>query len=169
MGTAIHREHGDRSITAAVLTVTTSRTLATDKTGELIRRELEKEGHRVVDHRLAPDHIFAITSALRDILTTHAPRVVLVNGGTGISPTDVTIEAVRPLLDKEMPAFSALFAHLSFEEVDTAALLSRAMAGTLDSSLIFCLPGSSRACKLALAQLILPELSHMAAHAAGKV
>ena len=169
MGTQSHRKHAPQSITAAVLTVTTSRTPDTDKTGKLIRKMLEQEGHQVLGHLLVADDAFAITRALREILSTHAPRAVVVNGGTGISPTDVTIEAVRPMLDKEMPAFSVLFAQLSYEEVDTAALLSRALAGTVDTSLVFCLPGSSRACKLALSRLILPELSHMAAHAAGEV
>jgi molybdenum cofactor biosynthesis protein B len=88
----------------------------------------------------------------------------LVNGGTGISSGDVTIEALRPLFQKEMTAFGILFAQLSFEEIDSAAILSRAAAGIIGSTAVFCMPGSLAACKLACKNLVFPELGHVAKH-----
>jgi molybdenum cofactor biosynthesis protein B len=85
-------------------------------------------------------------------------------GGTGISPKDVTIEAVRPLFEKELTAFGTLFTQLSFEEIDSAAILSRATAGIIKQTMIFCMPGSIKACKLACNSLIFPELGHLLKH-----
>ena len=85
-------------------------------------------------------------------------------GGSGISPKDVTIEAVKPLFEKELTAFGVLFAQLSFEEIDSAAILSRATAGIANNSIIFCMPGSIKACKLACKNLIFPELGHILKH-----
>ena len=89
---------------------------------------------------------------------------VLVTGGTGIADKDVTIEAIKPLFAKEMTAFGAIFAQLSYEVVDSAAILSRAAAGIIGSSVVFCMPGSKKACQLACKALIFPELGHVVAH-----
>ena len=86
------------------------------------------------------------------------------SGGTGISPKDVTIEAVKPLFSKELTAFGPLFAQLSFEEIDSAAILSRATAGIINQSIVFCMPGSINACKTACKNLIFPELGHLLKH-----
>ena len=86
------------------------------------------------------------------------------SGGTGISPKDVTIEAVRPLFSKELTGFGPIFAQLSFEQIDSAAILSRATAGIIKNSVVFCMPGSIKACKLACNELIFPELGHLIKH-----
>ena len=92
------------------------------------------------------------------------PRAVLLTGGTGISSRDVTIEAVSPLFRKELTAFGPLFTQLSFEEIDSAAILSRATAGVVGNTILFCMPGSLAACKLACKELIFPELGHLVKH-----
>jgi molybdopterin adenylyltransferase len=118
----------------------------------------------VVCHRVIPDDAPAIAAAVREILRDLSPHALLLTGGTGISPKDVTIEAIRPLLTKELTAFGVLFSQLSFEEIDSAALLSRATAGVIDNALVFCMPGSLKACKLACNALIFPELGHLVRH-----
>ena len=88
----------------------------------------------------------------------------MITGGTGITPTDVTIEAIKPFFSKEMTAFGAIFAQLSYEEIDSAATLSRAAAGVIGGTAVFCMPGSKKACQLACRALIFPELGHVVAH-----
>ncbi len=167
MGVFGHRRAAAKTVSAAVLTVSTSRTLARDESGRWIAKALAKEGHKVLDHRVVPDDVSAINLALSEILA-QAPQVICINGGTGITPTDVTIEAVSPLFDKTLPAFAALFAGLSFDQVDAAAVLSRAAAGLIGKTLVFCMPGSKKAVKLAMEGLILPDLAHFASHAGGR-
>ncbi|MFZ7127015.1 MAG: MogA/MoaB family molybdenum cofactor biosynthesis protein [Desulfobacterales bacterium] len=164
MGTHEHRKDAPRTLDVAVLTVSTTRGPAEDRSGRWIRKRAEREGHRVVDYRIVSDDAEAIKSAVMDIIESHGPHAVLVNGGTGISPTDVTIEAIRPLFTKELSAFGALFTHLSFEEIDSAAILSRATAGIIGHTAVFCMPGSLNACKLACKNLVFPELGHVAGH-----
>ncbi len=164
MGTQDHKDSAPVSVSAAVLTVSTSRSLDEDRSGAWIRTHLEQDGHNVLDHRVVPDDIREISAAIKEVLQHHAPQVILVNGGTGITPSDVTVEAVRPLFSKELTAFGALFAQLSYEEIGSAALLSRAVAGIMDNTLIFSMPGSLGACKLACTALIFPELGHLVKH-----
>lgn len=166
MGTTEHRKAAAKWVTAAVITVSTSRTIVNDESGLWIAKALEKEGHKVLAHRVVTDDQSAITQVLSEVLALD-PGVVLINGGTGITPTDVTIEAVSPLFDKHLPAFSALFAQLSFDQIDAAAVLSRAAAGLVGRSLVFCMPGSKKAVKLAMEGLILPEIAHFVSHARG--
>lgn len=153
-------------VTAAVVTVSTSRTIIDDESGLWMVKALEKEGHKVLVHRVVTDDEAAISRVVAEALALD-PQVVLINGGTGITPADVTIEAVSPLFDKRLPAFSALFAQLSFDEIDAAAVLSRAAAGLIGKSLVFCMPGSKKAVKLAMEGLILPEITHFVSHARG--
>ncbi len=98
------------------------------------------------------------------VIREHDPHAILVIGGTGISSADVTIEAIRPLFTKELTAFGPLFAQLSYEEIGSAAMLSRAMAGVVGETLVFCIPGSLNACKLACKELIFHELGHLVKH-----
>jgi molybdenum cofactor biosynthesis protein B len=97
-------------------------------------------------------------------IRSHDLKALLITGGTGITSTDVTIEAIRPLFAKEMTAFGAIFAQLSYEAIDSAALLSRAAAGVIGSTAVFCMPGSKKACQLACKALIFPELGHVVGH-----
>lgn len=165
MGTQAHKAAAPRHLNVAILTVSTTRSLAEDKSGQWMAKLAAKEGHEVVAHRVVTDDGPSIVAQLRQILADKQPHALLITGGTGIGPADVTIEAVRPLLSKELTAFGPLFAQLSYEEIDSAALLSRATAGLVDQSLVFCLPGSLKACKLACKALIFPELGHLMKHA----
>jgi len=145
--------------------MSSTRTFENDKSGLWIKKQAKKEGHEVVIHQVIPDDAHAITDALGHIIERIVPHAVIMTGGTGISPKDVTIEAVRPLFDKELTAFGPVFAQLSFEQIDSAAILSRATAGFIKSTAVFCIPGSLNACKLACSNLIFPELGHLIKHA----
>ena len=148
----------------AVLSVSSTRDLQTDTAGQWIAKRAGKEGHQVVGHQVVDDDRDAIREALLHLLADAAPQAVIVTGGTGITPKDVTIEAVRPLFTKEMTAFGPIFAQLSFEEIDSAAILSRATAGVIGDCIVFCIPGSLKACQLACKALIYPELGHACGH-----
>jgi molybdenum cofactor biosynthesis protein B len=163
MSTKKHKAHTPKSLKLAIVTVSTTRTLAEDKSGGWLRKRTEKK-HKVVFHDVVPDDKALIADTIERVIEEHRAQVILVNGGTGISPSDVTIEAIRPMFEKELSAFGPLFAQLSYEEIDSAALLSRATAGMVDQTLIFCLPGSLNACKLAWKELISPELGHLIKH-----
>lgn len=164
MGTKAHKRDAPQQLDVGVLTVSTTRTLAEDKSGAWIKRRAEKEGHSVVLHRVVPDDAATIAGAVLDSIATIAPQALILTGGTGISPRDVTIEAVKPYFNKELAAFGAIFSQLSFEQIDSAALLSRAAAGIIASTVVFCIPGSLNACKLACKALIFPELGHIIRH-----
>jgi molybdenum cofactor biosynthesis protein B len=164
MGNEEHKASAPKHLKVGVLSISTTRTLAEDKSGQWISKHLKKEGHQVVCHQVIPDDAPTITKTVLDVFRELSPHALLLTGGTGISPKDVTIEAVRPLLTKELTAFGVLFSQLSFEEIDAAAMLSRAVAGVIGTMLIFCMPGSLNACKLACNVLIFPELGHLVHH-----
>jgi molybdopterin adenylyltransferase len=165
MGVHEHKADVPRNLRIAILTVSTTRSIEEDKSGQWMARLAGREGHEVVDHRVVTDDAATIVTHVQEVLAAFRPHALLVTGGTGIGPADVTIEAVRPMLQKELSAFGPLFAQLSYEEIDSAALLSRATAGTIDNALVFCMPGSLNACKLACKALIFPELGHLVKHA----
>ena len=108
-----------------------------------------------------PDSRGILRASLNQLIRDKRIQAVITTGGTGLAPTDVTIETVQGMLDKELPGFNSLFMFLSYPQVKTASMLSRALAGTVKGKIIFCLPGSPRACKLAMESLILPELGHI--------
>ncbi|MFH0726293.1 MAG: molybdenum cofactor biosynthesis protein B [Pseudomonadota bacterium] len=164
MGTKEHKETAPDRVTVGIITVSTSRTLAEDQSGNWMSKQAKKEGHTVVHHTLVPDNLSLIRDTLLRVIRDFSPNVVLITGGTGISPKDLTIEAVRPLFSKELTAFGVLFAQLSYEEIDAAALLSRATAGIIYNSVVFSMPGSLKACKLACKNLIFPEMGHLVRH-----
>jgi molybdenum cofactor biosynthesis protein B len=164
MGTKEHKETAPDRVTVGIITVSTSRTLTEDQSGHWMSKQAKKEGHIVVHHTLIPDNLSLIRDTLLGVIRDYSPNVVLLTGGTGISPKDLTIEAVRPLFSKELTAFGVLFAQLSFEEIDSAALLSRATAGIIYNSVVFSMPGSLKACKLACKNLIFPEMGHLVRH-----
>lgn len=149
----------------ALLTVSDTRSEKTDKGGELLRSLVERSRHRVVSQGLVPDEGVRIRGAVETALAQPAVDVVLVTGGTGLSPRDVTIEAVTPLFEKGIPGFGELFRMLSFAEIGAAAMLSRATAGVVSGRAVFLLPGSPAALDLALSRLVLPELAHLLAQA----
>ncbi|KIX91114.1 molybdenum cofactor biosynthesis protein B [Staphylococcus microti] len=153
----------DREIRCAVLTVSDTRTIETDKGGQTVKALLETSNTVVQSehYRIVKDDKTEIQAQLREWLATDID-VIITTGGTGIAPRDVTIESVSPLLTKEIEGFGELFRYLSYtEDVGTRALLSRAVGGTISNKLIFCLPGSTGAVKLGMNKLILPELNHL--------
>jgi molybdenum cofactor biosynthesis protein B len=163
MSTKAHKTSTQKSLKLAIVTVSSTRSLAEDKSGLWMRKRAEKK-HKVVFHNVIPDNEEVIVDTIRTVIQEHAPHAILVTGGTGISPYDVTVEAVRPVFTKELTAFAPLFAQLSYEEIDSSALLSRATAGVVDRTMVFCMPGSLKACKLACKELIFPELGHLVKH-----
>ncbi|MGZ6077883.1 MAG: MogA/MoaB family molybdenum cofactor biosynthesis protein [Myxococcaceae bacterium] len=154
-----HRSHAPTHVSCFVLTCSDSRAQADDVSGRALREGLEAAGHAVVGQSVVRDEPEAIRAAVERGLEGGA-RAVLITGGTGITRRDQTVEAIRPLLDKEIPGFGELFRMLSFQEIGSAAWLSRALAGTVRGALVFVLPGSPNAVRLALDRLILPELGH---------
>ncbi len=164
MNTLLHKQNLPKNIKVAVISVSTTRGIAEDKSGAWIKKQAKKEGHEVVIHQTVKDDIEAIRELTLNVTEKVSPDAIIMTGGTGISPKDVTIEAVKPLFEKELTAFGTLFTQLSFEEIDSAAILSRATAGIFKNTIIFCMPGSIKACKLACNALIFPELGHLLKH-----
>lgn len=160
-----HRQDAVADVPTAVVTVSDTRTLETDKGGALVAEQLEASGHTVASRTVVPDEPEAIRAAVEGALTAEGIRAVILTGGTGVAPRDRTPESVQPLLEREIPGFGELFRMLSYEEIGSAALLSRALAGLARGRVVFVLPGSSGAVRLALDKLILPELGHLAAEA----
>ena len=145
----------------AVVTVSDTRTTATDRSGRAIRTALERAGHQVVDFRIVRDDARLIIAYLRGLARRRSPaRVVILTGGTGMAARDRTYEAVDRLIDKRIDGFGELFRMLSYREIGSAAMLTRAVAGTFAGRLLFSLPGSEAAVRLAMRRLIVPELGH---------
>ena len=153
------------SIAAAVLTISTSRNEKNDKSGAIIRDSLTKQNIPICFYQIVQDDKRSIQYALLEALTIDEVNCVILNGGTGITHDDCTIEAVEPLLHKRIDGFGELFRHLSYADIGTRSLLSRATAGIIDQKAVFCIPGSSGAVTLAMESLILPEVKHILTHA----
>ena len=145
-----------------VITVSDSRTPSNDSTGELVAKLLERHGHSVVNRRLVADDIGAIRAALMSGVADTAIDVVVFAGGTGVSSRDVTPEAIEPLFVRKLPGFGEVFRQISFQEIGAAALLSRATAGVIETTLVFALPGAPAACEVAVDKLVGPMLGHAA-------
>lgn len=161
MGIEEHRRHGPKAVGFAVITVSDSRTPEEDATGHLIREALAATGHREGFYTVVRDEVEGVREAMSEALEVESVDVVLLNGGTGISSRDVTVEALEPYLEKTMPGFGELFRALSFRDIGPAAMLSRALAGVSRGRLVIALPGSTAAVRLAVEKLIIPELGHL--------
>jgi molybdenum cofactor biosynthesis protein B len=161
---SVHEHHhaaGARHhLKVAVITASDTRTTETDESGKFISELLKDAGHIIAHYALLPDDPDHIRRAVQERLADSA--VVIINGGTGVAARDVTIEAVRPLLSKELEGFGELFRMLSYQEIGSAAFLSRALAGIASGKIVVALPGSPSACRLAIEKLLIPELGHMA-------
>lgn len=166
MSVGQHRDlAGAPSFGFAVITASDSRKAGDDLSGALVRERAAAAGHGVAESRLVADEAGALRAAVGAALALPAVDVVVVTGGTGLAPRDVTIEAVAPLFEKSIDGFGELFRRLSWDEIGPAAMLSRAAAGVAAGKAIFLLPGSPAAVRLALDELILPELAHLLAQA----
>lgn len=160
-GVEEHRGQAPVSIACAVVTISDTRTPATDKSGMLIVEYLQGAGHRVVDRQIVPDEPDRIRHLLMQYGLKADVDAVLLTGGTGISPRDRTFETVSSLLTKPLPGYGELFRMLSYQEIGAAALLSRAVGGIMGNMVILTMPGSTAAVRLAMEKLILPELGHI--------
>jgi len=145
----------------AVLTVSDTRDVKTDRSGARIIELIEQAGHRLVQRRIVRDEPAQLREAIDAMLDSSETDAVITTGGTGVAPRDHTADVVRPLLDTELPGFGELFRMLSFQQIGAAAMLSRAIAGLVRGKPLFALPGSTAACELALSRLILPETAHL--------
>lgn len=161
-----HRVGANTSVRVAVITVSDTRDLESDAGGALIVECLESAGHVLAHREIVRDDADAIEAAVSKALASADLAAVILTGGTGVAPRDVTPEAIEPLLEREIPGFGELFRWLSYQEIGSAALLSRAVAGIVDGRVVFALPGSKGALRLAMDRLILPELGHLTAEAA---
>ncbi|MCA0969811.1 molybdenum cofactor biosynthesis protein MoaB [Halobacillus litoralis] len=163
MAVEAHKREAPDSVKCMVITISDTRTEETDKSGQIMLEYLEEEQHDVVDYRIVTDDFDKVTGALKDGFSHPDVDVILTNGGTGIAARDITIEAVQSQIEKEIPGFGELFRMLSYtEDIGSAALLSRAVAGTKGHTAVFSTPGSSGAVRLAMEKLILPEMTHVA-------
>lgn len=157
-----HRRAAAQSVGCAILTVSDTRTIATDSSGTLMADLLREAGHRVVDYQIINDEPEAVRRACEDWSTNAQVQVILTNGGTGIAARDTTYDALASMLDKRLDGFGELFRMLSFQEIGAAAMLSRAVAGVYRQRVIIAMPGSTNAVQLAMERLVLPELAHLA-------
>ncbi len=156
-----HRASGPKAVRVGVLTVSDTRDAHGDLSGALIRTLLESGGHVVAAQSIVKDERGAIASTVVDWTMEDQLDALIVTGGTGIASRDTTPDAVEPLFERVLPGFGELFRMLSFEEVGSAAMLSRAQAGVVRRKPVLLLPGSRNAVKLAMERLILPELRHL--------
>jgi molybdenum cofactor biosynthesis protein B len=159
VSTLLHRKDAPKSVRCFVLTISDTRTLASDTSGNAIAEALQGAGHEVIGRQLVRDE----PADVRQAVGAHIPdaQVIVTTGGTGITSRDSTYEAIASLLDKTIDGFGELFRSLSYEEIGSAAMMSRACAGTIGRTAIFSLPGSEAAVRLALEKLILPEIGHV--------
>ncbi len=161
MSVSEHKANGPRRVRVHVLTISDTRNPDTDTSGKLAREAVTAAGHEVTGYAIVKDEPAEVAARIRAVIAEKSAEVVITNGGTGISPRDTTYEAVSALLDKRLDGFGELFRMLSYAEIGSAAMLSRAVAGISGGVFVFATPGSSAAVKLALEKLILPELSHL--------
>ena len=157
-----HRAEAPDCVSCFVITISDTRHEKTDRGGPLIREILAAHGHAVCGARIVHDEKEEIIQAVRAALEgIEDPDAIILTGGTGIGARDVTPEAIEPLLTKQLPGFGEVFRVLSYQEIGAATMLSRAFAGVIGRTLIFALPGSPNAVRLAMEKLVVPELGHL--------
>jgi molybdopterin adenylyltransferase len=156
-----HRATSPARVGCAVVTVSDTRTLENDTGGQTIRELLVTAGHEVAERQIIPDDPARIESLLNELAGRAGVDAVLLTGGTGISSRDRTIDTVSQLLAKTLPGYGELFRLLSYQEIGSAAMLSRAVGGTIGRTIVLTMPGSPAGVRLAMEKLILPELAHL--------
>ena len=150
-----------RAAAAAVITVSDTRTLENDTSGTLLKDLLADAGHRVVARELIKDDQDVIRTTVSELLDSGRCGFIIITGGTGLADRDVTPEAVKPLFTKHIPGFGELFRMLSYHDIGTATIQSRADAGLCGHAVVFLLPGSTNACRLAMEKIILPQMDNL--------
>lgn len=161
MSSLPHPDTTPIKVQCAVITISDTRTPESDRSGRVIQQFLDEAGHHLLIYRILPDEPTQIFTVLQELGSMTELDAIIFNGGTGIAPRDTTYEAVSQLLEKTLPGFGELFRFLSYQEIGSRAIASRATAGIYLNKLVFLLPGSTNAVKLALGRLIIPEITHL--------
>ncbi len=161
MGYQEHKHKAPKSVSCAVLTISDTRTEQDDESGRFVRQKLSETGHQVILHCILKNEADSIKHKIHELLKEEEVQVIIIIGGTGVSRRDVTIETIHPILEKELDGFGELFRFLTYGEIGTGSIMSRAIAGIAERKVILCLPGSPEAAKLAMDNIILPELGHL--------
>ena len=163
-----HSKKAATSLGIMVITVSDTRDESTDQSGQLIKEMLAGAGHRTVGYQIVKDEPNEIEDLLRQTLRRKDLQVIILNGGTGIAPRDGTYEVVDRLMQKRLDGFGEIFRYLSYQDIGSAAIMSRACAGIAGDKVMISLPGSKGAVQLAMGQLILPEMGHMVSQLRGQ-
>ena len=166
-----HRASAPKKLTFAILTVSTSRmkqltngVAVKDQSGDAAMKLLEDAGHKVSFRRIIPDDKSSIINALKALVAAEEVDAIITCGGTGITRSDMTIETIEPMFAKTLPGFGELMRKISYSTIGSAAMLTRAIAGTIGDKVVFCIPGSTQAVEVALGKLIIPEIGHVVKH-----
>jgi molybdenum cofactor biosynthesis protein B len=161
MGYQEHKHNSPNSVSCAVLTLSDTRTERNDESGRIIRQKLSETGHRVILYYILKNESDSILEKIYELLKEEELQVIITSGGTGISHRDITVETISPILEKKLDGFGELFRFLTYNEIGTGSIMSRAIAGMAGGKVILCLPGSPEAINLAMEKIILPELGHL--------
>jgi molybdenum cofactor biosynthesis protein B len=161
MGYQEHTHHVPVCVNCSVIIISGSRTEQTDESGKYIMESLKEAGHAVTSYSIVRNDADEITGKIGDIFKDNTTQVIITSGGTGASHMDITIETISPMLEKKMDGFGELFRNLTYQEIGTGSILSRAMAGVVKGKVIISLPGSLEAVKLAMGKIIIPEVAHL--------
>ena len=156
-----HKESAPETVGVAILTISDTRTPETDTGGDIAQELLQGAGQEVVERQIIRDEVSGIRNSLIDLLARSDVDAVITTGGTGISARDTTYEVVERMVEKRLDGFGEIFRMLSYEEIGSAAIMSRALAGSVGSKFVASLPGSRNAVRLAVEKLLVPELSHI--------
>ncbi len=156
-----HKEHAPRSVNCAVLTISDTRQEENDDSGKLLKEKLGQNGHQVLFYSIMKDEAELIRKKILELLKQEKLQVIITNGGTGAGRRDVTVETISAILEKKLEGFGELFRFLTYQELGTASIMSRAFAGVAAGKIIISLPGSPDAARLAMDKIILPEIGHL--------
>ncbi len=160
-----HRRKAPRTVTVSILTVSDTRTLENDLGGQLIEQQIVAAGHVVLHREIVVDETLQIREAAQRLIDSDTCEALLITGGTGLAARDCTPEAIEPLYDACIPGYGELFRMLSFAEIGSASMLSRASGGRVGKKVILTMPGSPAGVRLAMERLIVPEIAHLVHHA----
>ena len=156
-----HRHAAPKSVSCAVVIISDSRTEEDDESGKYIRKRLAEEGQTVFSYCILKNDAEAIRAKVRELAGEEGLQVIITSGGTGVSHRDVTVDTVEPMLEKRLDGFGELYRYLTYQEIGTGSIMSRATAGVIGGKVILCFPGSLNATTLAVDKIILPELGHL--------
>jgi molybdenum cofactor biosynthesis protein B len=161
MGYHEHKKLDNKNIGCAVLVTSDSRTEETDESGKLIKQRLLDKGHQVVHYCILKNDATMLKNKINELIKQDTVQVIITSGGTGLSHKDVTVDTIQPMLEKKLDGFGELFRQLTYQELGTASIMSRATAGVINGKIIICFPGSLGAATLAMDKIILSEIGHL--------